>query len=72
MLRRTRRRQVHADHRLHLDDARGDLDQAQRVELRDTPHRALRHRNAKTPHDPVGARVQEQPQLVTGSGISTK
>ena len=66
MLRRTRCRQVHADHSLQLDDPRGDLDQAQaqRVELRHAPHRALRHRNAKAPHDPVGARVQEQPQLV--------
>ena len=66
MLRRTRCRQMHADHSLQLDDPRGDLDQAQaqRVELRHAPHRALRHRNAKAPHDPVGARVQEQPQLV--------
>ena len=68
MLRRTRCRQVHADDRLHFDDAGGDLDQAQaqRVELCDAPHRALRHRHAKAPHDPIGARVQEQPQLVGG------
>jgi len=31
---------MHADHRLHFDDARGDLDQAkaQSVELRHSPH----------------------------------
>src|SRR5271168_1189918 len=70
VLRRTRCRQVHADHRLHLDDACGNFDQAQAqgVELRHTPHRMLRHRHAQAPHDPVGAGVQEQPQLV-GAGL---
>ena len=55
-----------ADHRFHLDDARGDFDQAQaqRVELRDTPHRTFGHRLAQAPHQPVGAGVQEQAQLV--------
>ena len=66
ILRRARRRQVHADHRLHLDDAGGDLDepQAQGVELGDAPHRTLRHRDAQAPHQPIGAGVQEQPELV--------
>src|SRR5580700_10870781 len=59
-------RQVHPDHGLHLDDAGGDLDEAeaQRVELGDAPHRTLWHRHAKAPHQPVGARMQEQPKLV--------
>ena len=37
---------MHSDHRLHLDDAGGDLDeaQAQRIELGDAPHRARRAR----------------------------
>jgi hypothetical protein len=35
-----RRRQVNPDHRLHLNNAGGDLDesQARRVELRDASH----------------------------------
>ena len=43
------------DHRLHLDDARGEFEepQAQRIELRDAPHRTLGHRHAQTPHDDV-------------------
>ena len=59
---------MHADHRFHLDDASGDLDeaQAQRVELSDAPHRALRHRYAKSPHKPVSAGVEEQPELIGG------
>ena len=66
ILRRARRGQVHADHRLHFDDAGGDLDetQAQSVEPGDAPHRMLRHRHAKSPHQPVGTRVQEQPKLI--------
>src|SRR5271166_2365625 len=62
----TRCRQVNVDRCLHLDDARGDFDeaQAQRVELGDAPYRTFRHRCAQTPHEPIGARVQEQPQLV--------
>ena len=45
MLAWARRRQVNLDHRLHLDDARGEFDepQAQGVELRDAPYRAPRH-----------------------------
>jgi hypothetical protein len=56
---------VHADHRFHLDDAGGDLDQAQaqRVGLRHAPHRTFRHRLAQAPHEPVGAGVQEQVQV---------
>jgi hypothetical protein len=73
ILPRTRCRQMNADHRLHLDDARGDLDeaQAQRVELGDAPHRMPGHRHAQAPHDPVGARVQEQPHLV-GRGLRAR
>ena len=57
---------MHPDHGLHLDDAGGDLDEAeaQRVELGDAPHRTLWHRHAKSPHQPVRARMQEQPKLV--------
>lgn len=64
-------RQVQADLRLHLDHPRGDLDEAQtqRVELGDGKARALRHRGAQAPHHPVGAGMQEQPELVgCGSG----
>src|SRR5271166_2622631 len=68
ILRRTRGRQVHADHRFHFDDAGGDLDetQAQGVELGDAPHRALRHRYAKPPHQPISASVEEETELVGG------
>jgi len=61
---------MNPDHRLHFDDARGELDepQAQGVELRDTPHRTLGHRDAQTPHDPVGAGMQEQSKLI-GRGL---
>ena len=57
---------MHSDHRLHLDDAGGDLDeaQAQRIELGDAPHRTFRHRHAQAPHQPVRAGVQEQPKLI--------
>ena len=53
---------MHPDHGLNLDDAGGDLDEAeaQRVELGDAPHRTLWHRHAKSPHRPVRARVREQ------------
>jgi hypothetical protein len=66
-------RQVNADHRLHLDDVRGDFDEAkaQRVELRDAPRRTLGHRYPQAPHDPVGAGVQEQPQLA-GAGLRAR
>ena len=52
----------------HLDHPRGDLDEAQSqgVELRDGKTRALRHRGAQAPHQPVGAGMQEQPELVGG------
>ena len=61
-----RRRQMDADHGFHLDDAGGDLDeaQAQRIELGDAPHRTFRHRHAQAPHQPVRAGVQEQPELI--------
>src|SRR5271157_152554 len=66
ILRRARGRQVHADHRLHLDDAGGDLDeaQAQGVELSDAPPRALWHRHAKPPHQPISAGVEEETELI--------
>ena len=53
-------------HCLHLDDARGEFEepQAQRIELRDSPHRTLWHRHAQAPHEPVCASVQEQPKLI--------
>ena len=59
---------MHPDDRLHFDDAGGDLDeaQAQRVELSDTPHRAFRHRDAKSPHQPIGAGVEEEAELIGG------
>ena len=65
---RTRCRQMKLDHRLHLDDARGDLDepQPQSVELRDPPDRTLRHRDAQAPHEPICAGMQKQPELVGG------
>jgi hypothetical protein len=39
--------------RLHLDDARGEFEepQAQRIELRNAPHRTLWHRHAQAPHE---------------------
>ena len=57
---------MRADHRLHFDDAGGDLDEAkaQRVELSDAPHRAFWHRDAKAPHQPVGAGVEKKAQLI--------
>ncbi len=59
-------RQVQADLRLHLDHPRSDLDEAQtqRVELGDGKAGAFRHRSAQAPHEPVGAGMQEQPELV--------
>ena len=52
----------------HLDHARRDLDQpkAQRVELRDPPGRALWHGGAQGPHQPIGAGMQEQAELIGG------
>jgi len=52
----------------NLDDAGGDLDeaQAQRVELSDAPHRAFRHRDAKSPHQPISAGVEEETELIGG------
>src|ERR1035437_7931306 len=44
-----------------------DESQTQCVELCDAPHRTLRHRHAQAPHEPVCARMQEQPQLVSRS-----
>jgi hypothetical protein len=68
ILGRARRRQLNTDHRLHLDDAGGELDepQAQSVEL--APHRTPGRRCAQAPHDPIGAGVQEQPKLI-GRGL---
>jgi len=64
---------VNPDHRLPLDDASSDIDepQAQRIELRDAPHRAPGHRHAQTPHEPICACVQEQPELV-GRGLGAR
>ena len=61
---------MNLDHRLHLDDARGEFEepQAQRIELRDAPHRTLGHRHAQAPHEPVCAGMQEQPKLI-GRGL---
>lgn len=49
-----------------VSTTRGDLDEAQsqRVELGDCKARAFRHRGAQAPHKPVGAGMQEQPELV--------
>ena len=51
-----------------LDDAHGQLDQAQpqRVDLEGAPGRAARHERAQAPRQPVGASVQEQADLVGG------
>ncbi len=40
------------DHRLHLDDLSGDLDEAQpeRIELGSAPHRTFGERDAQPPH----------------------
>ena len=61
-------RQMDGDPGLHLDDAGGDLDeaQAQGVELGAPPRRSARQRRAQGPHQPVGVGVQEQAQLVGG------
>jgi hypothetical protein len=61
-------RQVDGDPGLHLDDAGGDLDeaQAQGVELGAPPGRAAGQRGAQGPQKPVGAGVQEQAELVGG------
>lgn len=65
-------RQVQADLGFHLDHARGDLDEAQsqRVELGDCEARAFRHRGAQAPHEPVGAGMQEEPELVGRSSCA--
>ena len=59
---------VQGDAGLHLDDAGGDLDQAQPqgVELGAPPRRAFGQGGAQGPHRPVGAGVQEQPELIGG------
>ena len=66
-------RQVDFDLGFHLDDAGGGLDQAQpqRVELGDAPGRGLRHQRAQTPQQPIGAGVQEQPELI-GGGLGAR
>src|SRR3974390_2392435 len=48
-----------------------DEPQAQSIELRDAPYRAPGHRYAQTPHEPIGAGVQEQPELV-GSSLGAR
>ena len=49
-------RQVDLDLRFQLDDAGGDLDQAQpeRIELGDPPGRVLGHQRPQAPQQPVG------------------
>src|SRR5512147_164578 len=66
-------RQMDLDLGFHLDDAGGDLDEAQpqRVELRDPPGRGPGHQGAQAPQQPIGAGVQEQPELV-GGGLGTR
>ena len=52
--------------RFRTIDANGELDQAQAqgIELGDAPARASRHQRAQGPHQPVGAGMQKQAQLV--------
>ena len=66
-------RQMDLDLGFHLDDAGGDLDQPQpqRVELGDPPGRGPGHQCAQAPQQPIGAGVQEQPELV-GSGLGAR
>ena len=61
-------RQMDFDLRLHLDDAGGDFHHAQpeRIELGDPPGGGLGHQRPQAPQKPVGASVQEQPELVGG------
>ena len=65
--------QVQHDPGLQRDDAGGDLDQAQAegVELGHAPGRALRHEAAQRPHQPIGAGVQHQAELV-GGGLACR
>jgi hypothetical protein len=62
----TARRQMDFDGGLHLDDARGDLDEAQTqsVELSRAPSRSLGRRHAQAPQDPIGAGMQKQAKLI--------
>lgn len=59
-------RQMQADPRFHFDHAGGDLDEAQtqEVELRQTQRRTFRHCRTQPPQQPIGPRMQEQPELV--------
>ena len=61
-------RQMQHDAGLQLDDAGGQLHQAQPqgVELRDTPGGMLGYQAAQRSHQPVGAGVQHQAELVGG------
>jgi hypothetical protein len=63
-------RQVNGDPGFQLDDAGGDLDQAeaQGVELGMAPGRPGRQCSTQRPHQPSCAGVQEEPELVGGSG----
>ena len=57
---------MQADLGLHLDDAGGDLDEAQTqgVELGDSKARSLGHGGAQPPHQPLCSGVQEGAELV--------
>lgn len=66
-------RQMDLDPGFHLDDAGGTFDQAQPegVELGDPPGGAPRHQRPQAPEQPVGAGVEEQPELV-GGGLGAR
>ena len=66
------RRQVDLDLLFQLDDAGGDLDEAQpqSVELHDAPGRGFGHQPAHRPEEPVGTGVKEEAELV-GRGLMT-
>ncbi len=59
-------RQVQPDLGLQFNHPGGDLDQPQPqgVKLRQPPERALRHPRPQAPHQPIGARMQKQTELV--------
>ena len=59
-------RQVDLDLRLHLDDARGDLHQAepQGVELGHPPARAFWSHQSQAPQQPIGPGMEKQAELV--------
>lgn len=59
---------MEGDTGLQLDDTAGDLDQPETegVELRAAPLRLLRQGRPQRPHEPVGAAVQEEAELIGG------